>query len=483
MEEILRKPTVTVNGYKCVSASVSCILNRPIAVTATVCSGDTDGSILTTKDIMDLGKTMQSKIFEDPSVGDLQLRMYDGESSEISYSKLVVTSCDIVASTSGGLIASISATSPDILVDLVDPSLYMKFIDLNQEMYNIASDYKGSKSQDHFWVWQLKNTGGNNASVAKRVLDLVSNAKNQYQISSVGLSKGTLAALESQKGINDSFFRYARQFLTKSDDTTAILNGNANINDTVSRAIDNTIASCIFDRGGGIFSKLLNQLSSEFLLWYIPNHKTGDMGIFKSWDYEGSDQTELSLPVTTAKLSVGRALGNDLPPTIVVAESPVIVEQNKITNGYTTWISASYPEKAEEKLGRVYNLEAPGWFSVGYTVGVDSNTTTDPEAARNPSQTIETANKAIKQAEKNIKSSNETLSYLARQEFFKYKYSTSVAGLVCPFMSNIDADIGDFVQVSARGGGKLFKGILSTVSHNLSAGNLSTELGFTRVEI
>lgn len=59
------------------------------------------------------------------------------------------------------------------------------------------------------------------------------------------------------------------------------------------------------------------------------------------------------------------------------------------------------------------------------------------KAGRNPSQTTETANKAQKQISKNAKSSNQALTYLARQSFFKYKFGTSVAGITCPFQSEI----------------------------------------------
>ena len=482
MADILRKPTVTVNGYKCVSAQVSCMLNRPIIVNATVCSGDTDGGILTTDDIMNLAKEMQAKIFEDPSEGDLQLSMSDGESGTLNYNRLIITSCDVVAATSGGLMATITATSPDILADLVDPSVYMKYVDTADVMFKTASDYKGSKAQDHFWVYQLQDKGGNNLSVANKLLKLLENAKDKYRFREEGLTEGTKAAVNSQKAINNSFFRYVRQFLRESDDTTRVLNGKAEINDTVNRAIYNTLAHNMFEIGGGVFSKLLNYITSEFLLWYIPNHKTGEIGILKNWDYEGSDMQTISVPISTAKLAIGRALGNDLPPTLVVAESPLVFTQHEIAENYSAWISGSYPEKAETKLGKVYNIQAPRWFSVGQDVS-PNKPANKLNVGRNPSQTIETADKAQKQISKNAKSSNQALTYLAKQSFFKYKFGTSVAGITCPFKSNIDANIGDFVQVNAEGGGKILQGILSTVTHNLSTGSLSTELGFTRVEI
>lgn len=223
MADILRKPTVTVNGYKCVSAQVSCMLNRPITVNATVCSGDTDGGILTTDDIMNLAKEMQAKIFEDPSEGDLQLSMSDGESGTLNYNRLIITSCDVVAATSGGLMATITATSPDILADLVDPSVYMKYVDIANVMFKTASDYKGSKAQDHFWVYQLQDKGGNNLSVANKLLKLLENAKDKYRFREEGLTEGTKVAVNSQKAINNSFFRYVRQFLRESDDTTRVL--------------------------------------------------------------------------------------------------------------------------------------------------------------------------------------------------------------------------------------------------------------------
>ena len=238
----------------------------------------------------------------------------------------------------------------------------------------------------------------------------------------------------------------------------------------------------MFEIGGGVFSKLLNYITSEFLLWYIPNHKTGEIGILKNWDYEGSDMKTISVPISTAKLAIGRALGNDLPPTLVVAESPLVFTQHEIAENYSAWISGSYPEKAETKLGKVYNIQAPRWFSVGQDVS-PNKPANKLKAGRNPSQTTETADKAQKQISKNVKSSNQALTYLARQSFFKYKFGTSVAGITCPFQSNIDANIGDFVQVNAEGGGKILQGILSTVTHNLSTGSLSTELGFTRVEL
>ena len=85
--------------------------------------------------------------------------------------------------------------------------------------------------------------------------------------------------------------------------------------------------------------------------------------------------------------------------------------------------------------------------------------------------------------EKDAKAYYPSLQYLARQSFFRYKYGTSVGSLSCPFYANIDAEIGDFVQVNAMGGGKIMRGILSSVVHSLDTGSLSTKLGFTRVEL
>lgn len=480
MADILTKPTVKVNGYKCVSAEISCVLNRPIVVRATICSGDTDGSILTTNDIMNLAKDMQAKIFEDPEEGDIQITLNDGHTGELSYNRLIITSCDVVASTRGGLMATITATSPDILADSFDPSVYMKNIDVGNIIWEIAAS-ENSKSQDHLWVYTLGRLNDTDSPLATKILKLIQHAKNKYKFSA-NMMPGSDSAIESQLSLNNSSFTYVRRFLNNSTETTDVLNGNADLNETGNRAIYNTLASRLFNNGGGIFTKILNSVNSDFLLWYVPDHKSGNMGKLRNWNYEGEDVSTISLPVSTFNFAIGRSLGNDLPPTMVTFESPEIYTIRDLAGEFTSWAVGAYPEKPEKILGKVYNIQAPPWLCFGLYDDPD-NGAENMNKGRNPQETEIINEKIKKQLEKDAKAYYPSLQYLARQSFFRYKYGTSVGSLSCPFYANIDAEIGDFVQVNAMGGGKIMRGILSSVVHSLDTGSLSTKLGFTRIEL
>ena len=109
----LRQPGVYVDGFQCASATVTCTLNQTLNLTATVCEGNVDGNILTAEDIMSLGKTMQEKIFKNPSSKDVKVTFNDGIGGTLNYS-LTLTSCNIVSSPSGGLKLELSATTEDI---------------------------------------------------------------------------------------------------------------------------------------------------------------------------------------------------------------------------------------------------------------------------------------------------------------------------------------------------------------------------------
>lgn len=482
----LRQPGVYVDGFQCASATVTCTLNQTLNLTATVCEGNVDGNILTAEDIMSLGKTMQEKIFKNPSSKDVKVTFNDGIGGTLNYS-LTLTSCNIVSSPSGGLKLELSATTEDILCDAFDPSVYIKCVDY-KSLLQVTWGKQTSQTTDHRWVYLLKDKGAGSTPLAKKIDKLLTNTKDNYVPSFIGQSEGTKAAINSQKALNEQIYKdYVKAFLTNSLDSTDILGKQVSVTDDMNRAIFNGLATIFFDSSGGFLNKVINILCPEFLLWYIPDHKKGGMGMLKNQNYvKPKKPKKLTLPISAVKMSLGRSLGNSLPPTMCCVQTPLQFTVLNTAGKYSKFIMASYPEKPENRLGIVYNISAPKWF---YVSAVDY--TDDKPAKENQLNKARTANgvkaeqKKITQADsKTKKAFTSALKYLAEHAFNKLKYSTSVAGVTCPFQANIDAELGDFVTLSATEGGTILTGILTSITHSVTAsGGMVTNLGFARVEI
>lgn len=484
----LRKPGVYVDGFQCASATVTCTLNHTLNLTATICEGNADGNILTTNDIMALGKTMQGKIFKNPTAKDVKVTFNDGIGGTLNYS-LTLTSCDVVTSPSGGLKLELSATTEDILCDAFDASIYVKCMGDTSKLLQISRGDNTSQTTDHIWVTLMRgNLGGGSTPLVKKIDKLLTYTKNNYVPNFIGQSDGTKTAINSQKSLNEKVYTdYIKEFIRNSSDSTDVLAKQVSVTKDINKAIFNGLAAIFFDSGGGFLNKVINMICPEFLLWYIPDHKTGGMGKLKNQNYvKPKKPKKLTLPISAVKMSLGRSLGNSLPPTLCTVETPLQFGVSNVHKQNSKFIMAVYPEKPENVLGIAYNLRAPSWFYV--TALDESNQKSAKENQLNKARTPEGAKveqKKTAQTDSKIKKSfTSALKYLAEHAFNKLKYSTSVAGVTCPFQAKIDAELGDFVTLSATEGGTILTGILTSITHSVTAsGGMVTNLGFARVEI
>ena len=491
MADSFRKPTVSIGGHKCVSAIVSCSLNSLINVSAVLCSGDTDGSILTPSDIYSLAKKCQEMIFKEPKEGTLTLTLDDGNQGTISYNKLVITSCEVNSSTGGGLSLRISATSPDVFVTLVDPSVYMKSV-IETNAHVDVSRGDANRFQDTYWVSRMNKLSDVKSSVSQKILRLVQFAKTKY--AARNSNKATKNVLDNQQLINNKYFKYVKDFLSNSDKTTEVLNGNIEVTRLINRAIYNNIHYSVLTNNGNMLEKLLGPIAQDYYLWYIPDLKSGGVGKLRNRDYEGKNvDGTLSLPTSSFTFSIGRSLTQMLAPSMVYVQARTTYDSSRANRNYDKYVSGCYPSNAGDTLGPILNIEAPSWLTLGHSSsqsGGSNTNSSNSSSSGNPldnprvsTKTVIKNDKFVKQVETNKKDSGNILETLSKQIYFEAKFSTSVATVSCPAMVNIDAEIGDFLQVNAEGGGKLFSGILSRVQHTFQTGTLSTELGFTRVEL
>lgn len=482
-----RRPGVYIDGFNCAAATVTCTLGRTLNFTATICEGKADGNVLTAKAIMHLGQDMQEKIFKNPTAKDIKVTFNDGIGGTLIYA-LTLTSCDIVSSPSGGLKLEISATTEDILCDAFDPSLYSKCIN-TQELLKVTTNEKTSMQIDQFWVCQLKDFGSPSTPLTKKINRLLSNTKNKYNPSLDGQSSGSKQALESQRSINDKIYAdYVEPFLIANLDSTDVLNKQVPMTNNLNRAIFNGLATIMFNSSGGFLNKIINLVCPEFLLWYVPDHKTGKMGKLKNQNYVMPKKPKkLYVPISGVKMSLGRSLGNSLPPVMCSVQTQVDYGTLSSTTGKKEFkfLVSSYPDTAEDRLGVVYNLSAPKWFFVTFddeqSVASKENPLNKP---RTPEGVKAERKKNNQMVTKNKKTFSTALKYLAEHAFNKLKYSTSVAGITCPFQAKLDVEIGDFVTLCATEGGTILTGILTSVTHSVQAqGGMVTNLGFARVEI
>ena len=479
MSDVIKKPTVTALGYKCVAASMVATINQPLTLRLTIASGDSDGSIITTDDIMNLAKTAQDKINKSAKKPDFNVSIDGGFAGSACNYNMVLTNCEVVASTGGGLACQISASSEDMLVENFDSSIYA----FNCEP--TASEVVFPQ-ESHFWTKRCRKVAEGISSVSELVLDLLTTAKEKYTLDQTAkLSDADKAYVTAAKTLNNNSFKLVKRFLEQSKDTTKLLNDKftPDLNNRVT--IADWICRRLFSNGDGLFSKLLFMLPNDFLCWYIPDFKTGGIGKFRNQNYSNEVTKSITVPVTSFSANLGRGISNMLVPSQIVVEASLQPVSSNVAIAYKGKATAYFPQDNntdKESGGSTYCLAAPAWLNLPPRL-ISPNKSKESKRSRNIANSKKDQDETAKGKQESEKLEEPALSYLAEMYFYKLKYQNCTASVICPFTTEINAEIGDFVEVKATQGGHLLSGILTGVSHTLMPSGLSTTLLFARVEI
>lgn len=460
------------------------------------------------EDINTLASSVQNKMTEaslEPSIAlftENKKKNGKCESFNISTIDLYPTSCQIIMDSSGMLGCSIIAVPSIALMHLFNPKVYLTNADLR-----IADTYfKESHTNDAFYVRMMDSSDVENIDSSTSVMDcvvkLIDTAISKYQVSDSASNKDQLQSIAD---LNKTIWERVKPILENSSDAK-FLNGDiGSIPADMAHAIFNTLHSDIFDHGFSLLSNIFNYVCKDFYLWYSPGYINGNTveldDIFISEAYVNiKDEKNIgNLTVISDKIiaSLGNIIANMAYPNQVAVSVPV--DQNIENTIFNTTKCADaielargvYPESASSnKAGVVYEYAAPNWFIPTYpiydtaTKNKKLNLNKDETDANSISRTpnIET-NPANEQTKKAIQASNDALSKLAKNEFYKMVLQNSFASVqgFAYGKSGSNVAVGNAVKVGSIKVNNLFKGILSEINIDITPFSQSTNLKFTGV--
>ena len=489
---IINYPKVWVNisalgELPCREATLTLTLNTPASVTVSVAAGDVsgNGTLLTISSLTEIVKKLQQLINTDPESNMLSMSLYSKDFS-VSAKFIIVAVYMSGDASNGSLDVTILARHKDALADGIIFNIY----DMVYRPSTVQPDYANIDPLASR-AFETSNESSSIASIIKAVGDTAINKINIEDLRQIGMSDAQMQIIRDQNSANRQNWKYLSNILENSSQTTDFLNGQVELDTSRQLAVYDSITKSLIKSGSGGFTTILNQISSDFLLQYIPSLSDAGKFINQIWDID-TVQGEISCTTARVNYNLGEASYGIAPIQYVASWAdmtflPSAPQENQITS---TW--ARYPESSGNgpKNGRVVVLRAPACFTVlNVQYGDISSNNANP---LNESQRQNQENVLNDQNEKMAKSfaqSQEKAETILRNiseiRYNQLLYAPSTAN-VLGLPANIDVEnyLGQIVDVKSDPGGKMFKGMLTSVEYRFSSsGVVFMNLTFAYVRI
>jgi hypothetical protein len=474
-------------SYPIQSVDIDVAINTFLTFSVTITSSDAkDGDVLTVTDIRKLAAKAQDAIYKTPKQSNISVTVsgYKGGTLNVEG---ILTNVQCTATTGGGLSCTFSATGNDCLLQMLNYSLYLDYINVQTAAKSIYDNNKLAKDGPIYCMalspQQRESTGD---SIAKRIYNLIKIATEKWKsFSKLSDQPSTIKkSIESIASINEKALGFVKKFLGRSDKTSKLFNGKCSVNQATSNQVMNGLHSLIFAGGSNFFQSILGACG-QFQLWYLPKLKDKGNGYLENCKFGNEDSGgSVSVYGTNFQFNSG-SLWEGRPPCIGVAvraQSYVNTAGKVFPVGKTPAsriLVGSYPKKQSKQFGATYILNAPGWLSLPLLSGEDSGITSKSTSGqfkkgelqrkeRNAKAAKINYNAVVTKQKPNVDNASDILSYLAEKEYYRALLSPSTAVVSGSYGGAPTAEVGDMVSVEMSPGGQVVSGILSRININLS---------------
>jgi hypothetical protein len=450
---------------------------------------------LSAEDLIKLAKSCQSKLNEGVSDGTPNVNITismdsQGLASTDNYElQAILSGVELHMDTnSQSIYVSITATSPDTLISNIDLSIYESYSTLTDA---IQSELKSGNTYGMpFWAktywasigYKPITTGTPIASIIKGMIDIT---MQKWKLPE-DLSDTQKAVMTSIHKNNQKYIGRLGDFLSNSFDSSHLMCDESIPEcDATTKAILSGIEQALYCGGVNPLYAMMNYLASDFGVWYAPCLIGNMQGKLSNQPFlmKSPDKT-IDLNLSAMNIEIHQ--DQSRPPVGQICMTSTTLNtaasvSNKTNTSCFNSVWACYPEKS--KGGIIYNQRGPTWLvTQNGTFGDVTNRNNDRDPKKNSQQYQKKSEEAAKLGDD---AAMKLLNILAQKEYYRavYQYSLlMVNSIIDPGVSTDSQGLGDFFTVK-QAGTTIGKAVMSNVNHIFNPNNLTTQIGFTMLQL
>lgn len=507
--------TVVITGFTCKVKISGISIKGKIPVTSVQMRGSVNDlpmisltiypnngtSKISPNELIQLAKECQAQVLKglsstNPNV-EIEIKMNGKGIASDNYDlKAILYGVDLHMDTNtSSIYVTIKATSPDVLLNCIDLSIYTKNMSLDNKIKSLLSF--SSDSGSTIWAATLNASADNNYKVSGKPIsrimrDMVQTTMNRwgsvYNNIKENLSEQRQKIIESIHEKNQEYIQSLYSFLKASDDTSTLLDGvSFNDNPATVKGVLTGIENALYYSGASPLHAIMGYLTSNFGLWYSPNLHGNMQGKIKNQPFlADAPGSNLDLCCTSVDVAINQ--DQVRPPTgqVIMSASTIntVSSVSLSLDANRSSIFVAYP--VEKAAGGVsYSLCGPSWL-IAETGRYGDVTLPNSKYDRDPKEASKQNKEGNKEAVTVADTANsKILNYLAKKEFYRSKFQNSL--LVVDTVINTDITteqrgLGDFFTVKNRGS-KIGNAVLSSVQHTFAPNTLTTQAGFTMLQL
>ena len=505
--------TVVITDFTCVAKIYGISIKGKIPITSVQIQGGVNRlpmvnltiypnngtSRISPEELIALAKECQGQLLKglsstNPNV-DIEISM-DGQGIASDEYKLraILYGVDLHMDTNAqSIYVTIKATTPDVLLNCIDLSIYNRYSNLNDHIKNqmTKSDFDNMPLWARVLFASEKNYSVQGKPVTQIIHDMVSLQMQKWEdikketLKSLKFSEQQTETILSIHENNKSYIQRLYDFLKASNPYTSLLDGAPFAeNKSVVKGVLTGIATAMYSQGLSPLSAMMNYLTSNFGVWYTGNLHGDMMGKMKNQPFlETAPDKSIDIACTSVEVEINQdqvrpPVGQILMSANTINTAPG--QYHSPSNANTIYVR--YPEKKIEG-GITYSLSGPSWL---ITETAQRGEVTPGKYDRNYDQA---ADENKEETDKAIKEGNEAnaqlLQYMAKKEFFRAKYQNSLLMVSSVINTDITTDssgLGDFFKVKSLGT-PIGNAVMSNVQHTFTPNSLTTQVGFTMLQL
>ena len=471
------KLNISINGkaMPVLSANVRGNLGMPSEGSVVVTTNeDVNGGLCTVSDILQMAAEVQTSSLNLTNSNKLVINMQSGNTS-LNWEGYISNSF-VSSSSRGGLMLSVTGIHKDAFIDAFDPSIYMLSAPseeikqkLQKEIFKSGLENKINIENIIPYPFLMKSASSLNASISERIKDMLTAAMSSF--------KSDNESVNIIHENNKASWSFVEDFLSNSNDSSRLLNGNAIIPDSnINNIINQGLAQIIFTSG----SSLLNNIQDlgDFLgLYYSPSISTKSGKLMNyAYDPNGSKAGNIQGSLLNFEFSSAQ-VGISTTPIKQIKVSLANSNPNS-----TDLPIVAYPEKVESDTnGIVKTIEAPYWLVIPKTSLLDLQLNKN-KPKNSISRIGDGGGEVLKLSEKAIDKAIEkqliNAVQFAKAQYYKYKLQGCAGSGTIYFEGNNNINLGQRYTFSSEGGGTIGNGVLTSIQHTMSVSNIQTSAGF-----
>lgn len=493
---IITQPEIglVVNGkrYPCQSARIAAHIGRPSQCMVTMTTGDDkDGGFLQLSKIIQEAAKFQTSTLKDVKKANATVTIKPDYGGEIAFSGVLMgVEVNGTAAVGGGLRITANVVHKDFLLDAFTPSIYKDIALTPDDKTALSSPYSYG-SNPILNIDSLKTSPGD--SVAKRMLKIFEQLSQRID-GTASTSKTTAEILKNNKAAFDT----VKEFLTASDKSTKLLNGNYEPTKVSNTTVDVVLFNALMQQD--TFLSEMYYTSEKFRLYYSPSLIGEKSGTLRNKKYgnEGAAQS-FSAPVNSINIATSYSKPWIGPvkevTTCIKFANPkqvgTIAAFNKKEN-YSTAVtdagfSCTYPAKPVRKEGQSFTINsavvAP--FLIVPPVLAEKCKVSENKSAKGGKDA------EAKQVDEGISSEMATeleamtpaAVAIAQSFYWEHLLAPLGASITTPLKGNVSGLIVGEVTEIMGNGSPIGKGVLSSIVINASTNSLTATLGFQNMII